>query len=164
MNFIEFDASLGEEGMALKVTFDGDTDADYWNAVLVRGNFSVEESVVFELTGGVEGTATIPFDGDAPIHLVVSPVYEDAQGYYYNWRNADEFEYTWTAEMVEAGSGGESDDTGTTEGSSIPQPNANASSAELETKVGCACSSTKAPELGWLGLMLAGLVGVRRRR
>jgi MYXO-CTERM domain-containing protein len=164
MNFIEFDASLGEEGMALKVGFEGDTGADYWNVVLVRGHFEVDESVVFDLSGGSEGTATIPFDGDAPVHLVVSPVYEEAQGNHYNWRNADDFDYTWTAELVEAASGG-SDDTGNAdEGPSITQSNARESSGELGTKGGCACSSSKAPGPSWLGLMLVGLVGSRRRR
>ncbi len=167
MNFIEFSASLGGEGMALKVTFDGDTGADYWNAVLVRGEVSVDASVVFDLSGGTEGTATIPFDGDAPIHLVVSPVFEEAQGYYYNWRNADEFDYTWTAELVEAGSEVESNDTGVDdEAPGVSQgENSGGMSGDLGTKAGCACSSSNStPGFGWLGLMLAGLVGLRRRR
>jgi MYXO-CTERM domain-containing protein len=151
--------------MALKVVFEGDTGADYWNVVLVRGSFEVDESVVFDLSGGFEGTATIPFDGDAPINLVVSPVYEEAQGNYYNWRNADDFDYTWSAELVEDVGGG-SDDTGSAgEGPSISRGDkASESSADLGTKGGCACSISKAPGLGWLGLMLAGLVGSRRRR
>ena len=75
---------FGDEDEALEVTFEGDSSADYWIAVLTRGNFTADEVEVFELQGGTEGTATIAVEAGIPVHLAVSPVYESAQGYYYD--------------------------------------------------------------------------------
>jgi hypothetical protein len=98
------------------VNFDGENGPD-WFAVLAKGSSSLADYVVFDLDGSGDGTAEIEFDGDYDVYLVVSPMDEDAQGYSYNWNNADEYGYSWDAELITSGSedggdeGGGSDDT-----------------------------------------------------
>lgn len=165
MNFITFDGEMFGEGEALEVTFEGDERADYWIAVLTRGNFAVDEMEVFELSGGIEGKATISAESGTPIHLVVSPVYEAAQGYSYDWRSADSFDYAWTADVVDdvgdSGSGG----TGGDDDADLPVPgDVSAGSVSGGSKVGCSCSAAQPGSIGWIALSLAAVLGVRRRR
>jgi MYXO-CTERM domain-containing protein len=167
MNFITFEGEMFGDGEALEVTFEGDGSADYWIAVLTRGHFTADEVEVFELTGGVEGSATISLEAGTPVHLAVSPVYEEAQGYYYNWRNADTFDYSWSAKVVDDAVSGGGDDTGTeggSEGGNLPNPG-DVSAADVTggSKVGCACSTANPSGLGWTALLLGLVVGARRR-
>ena len=167
-NFIQFDSSLGGSGKALEVTFDGENDVDYWVAVLVRGDNTVEEMVEFELNDNMWGVATIDFPGDSSIHLVVSPVDGDAQGYYYDWTSADDYDYNWSAQIVESQTPDDDDDDGN--GGSDGDGNAgdvaqgdNSGEVIGQKGSGCACSSTTAQAPGWLVLMLGFLPLVRRR-
>ena len=166
-NFIRFERGLGGSDQALEVTFEGKDSPDYWVAVLVRGNFSVEEIVVFELDADGRGTARIDFDGDSYVHLVVSPVDEDAQGYYYNWENASDFDYEWTAQIVDSDSDIDGDDDGEGGGDetdpSFSDSDESGSTVVGKQGTGCACSSTGPANLGWLGLLI-GLVPLARRR
>lgn len=166
-NFIEFDRSLGGSGKALEVTFDGENDVDYWVAILVRGDNQVEETVQFELNENMWGIATIDFPGDAAVHLVVSPVYEDAQGYYYDWTRADDFDYEWSAQIVESET--EDEDEEGTEGTGDGESSGDVAEGDKSGEVigqkgsGCACSATGSQGAGWLALML-GFIPLARRR
>jgi len=165
MNFITFEGALFDAGQALQVTFSGDERADYWIAVLTRGAFVADDVEVFELSGGIEGTATISVEAGTPVHLTVAPVYEAAQGYYYNWRNADSFDYSWSAEIVADFVDDPDDTTGDDGSAGTPSPgDVSAGSVSAGSKVGCSCAAAPgAGSLGWLGIVLAGLVGARRR-
>ncbi len=148
--FIKFDGDLAEDGMELKVSFQGDPAADGWYAVLVRGDTSVEEMVPIPLDENYAGEATIPFEGGADLHLVVSPVLEDAQGYNYSWTRADEFTYSWEAEVFDPNAVPE--DTG------VAPPSA----GDGEPKA-CGCATGGgAAGLAWLAGLAA--LAVRRRR
>ena len=166
MNFITFEGEMFEDGEALEVTFSGDDDADYWIAVLTRGNFTADAVEVFELSGGVDGTATISVEEGTPVHLAVAPVYETAQGYYYNWRNADTFDYSWSAEIVEeVAEGGGGEESGDDDSAIIPEAGSDSAGDIQEggKLAGCACSTGGTTGLGWIGLMLSAMVAVRRR-
>ena len=167
LNIIEFNKSQGGSGKELLVTFDGDDSADDWYAVLAVGNNNLVDHVVFELDGDHSGTARIPFDGSAAGHLVVAPSDESAQGYTYNWRTADEFGYTWSAEIVAAGEGGSgsggsggSGSSGSEDDYEVPTASGLPSLSE-DDKGGCSTLSGTAPTtLLWL----AALAGLVRRR
>ena len=162
MNIIEFDKDLGESGKALEVTFDGANSADYWIAVLARGNASLEEYVVFELDSDGDGTAQIAFEGDEPIQLVVSPVYEDAQGYSYSWSRADDFNYEWSAELVDITESGSSEDTGSADRLPFGDDGDVADGGEI--KGGCNCSTGGVAPIGMALPLLGLMVAVRRRQ
>lgn len=168
LNFITFDGELfGDEGEALEVTFEGDSSADYWIAVLTRGNFTADDVEVFELQGGTEGTATIAVEAGVPVHLAVSPVYESAQGYYYDWSRADRFDYSWSADIVDEVAGGSEGENEEGEGSNdsppLPGEAVNGGTVTSGGKVGCACSTGSARGLGWAALWLGAVIGLRRR-
>jgi MYXO-CTERM domain-containing protein len=147
-NFLLFTPDVGEAGEVLEVSFVGDTDADQWYAMLVRGDETVEESVVFELDENFEGQASIPLDGENPVHLIVSPMSEDAYGYTYQWSQAEGFGYAWSAKIE----GAEPDADGITR----------VEHGEDEAKA-CGCTATTTAHGGaWLGL-LGLLLGFRRR-
>jgi len=146
MAFVTFDGDLGDEGDMLEVSINGQNGPD-WYAVLVRGDDAIDETVVFEIdqeTG--RGTARVAFDGDTDLHLVVSPVDEDAQGYSYRWDRADDYGFSWDAELVAAEDLAE----------------APPAVSEGETTSGCGCTAGPAgtPFAG----ALLGLVAVARRR
>jgi hypothetical protein len=166
-NFIKFKRAAGEEGATLRVNFDGENGPD-WYAVLAKGSSSLADYVVFDLDGSGEGTAEIEFDGDYDVFLVVSPMDEDAQGYSYNWNNADEYGYSWDAELITDGSGdggddgGGSDDTGS-DGSGASDGGDDSSDSGFSL-VSCGCSAGSLAG----GLSMACLLGilgrVRRQR
>jgi MYXO-CTERM domain-containing protein len=163
-NFIRFDASLGGSGKALEVTFDGENTPDLWVAILMRGEDEVEEIVEFELNENMWGVATIDFPGDSDVHLIVSPVDEDAQGYSYDWNSADDFDYEWSAQLVDSTTEEDPDDT--SEGDDDPGPVADGDEGgEVIGRKGsgCACAASGTGQAGWLALIL-GLVPVLRRR
>jgi len=117
-NFIKFKAGSGEEGMALEVTFDGEDGAE-WFAVLARGEENaLSDFIALELDDSGAGVGQIIFDGDEDIYLIVSPMDDSAYGAHYNWSNASEWDYTWSADLVDpatvddtgSGGGGEGDD------------------------------------------------------
>jgi len=163
-NFIGFDSALGGSDKALEVTFDGENTPDQWIAILVRGDSEVEEIVEFELNENMWGIAQIDFPGDADIHLVVSPIDEGAQGYYYDWGSPDDFNYVWSAQIVESTSDGGDDDEGTDDGDAGPIADGDESGEVIGQKgKGCACASSGSGPVGWLALMI-GLVPVVRRR
>ena len=154
MNFIEFPASLGEEGKVLEVNFNGSSSPDYWIAVLARGSMEVDELVTFDIDDRGDGMAYISFEGDAPVHFVVSPVDEDAQGYEFNWNGDVDFNYSWTARVVEE--------------SEVGIPSEQSRSVPIEepsiSSKGCACATATATR-GWSVWVVVGLLlGVRRRR
>jgi hypothetical protein len=159
MNIIEFDAGLGESDHVLEVRFNGSSSPDYWVAILARGTKTVEEMVVFEIDSRGDGMAYIPFEGDHPVHLVVSPVDEDAQGYTFNWNGDNDFNYSWSARVVTEDQVGEELDEATTE----PTLAFGDQSMSDDPK-GCSCSTAKVRPIGFgLCLMMMGLlVGARR--
>ena|GEM_PF-919663 len=169
-NFIKFDASLGGSGDALEITFDGDGSADSWVVVLARGEREIEEYVQMEIDGSMSGVAQIDFPGDAPIHLIVSPINEDDQGPYYNWSTPDDYDYEWSAQLVASTSSGDDDDDDDDDDGSGSSDLGSVAEGDAEGEVigrkgeGCACSSTRSGQSGWLVLMLGMVPWVRRRR
>ena len=179
MNIIEFNKSQGQSGKDLLVTFDGDNDADEWYAVLSIGNNSLQDHVVFELDADHSGTARIPFDGSAPAHLIVAPSDESAQGYSYDWRDASEFDYSWSAELVETDGSGGSSGTGGTGGSDEGSGSDEGGDSDLDAyeapstlpglnsdddKGGCSTTGRTEVPVGPLALVaLLGLAARRRR-
>ena len=162
-NFIKFKKSAGEDGAMLSVYFDGNNGPD-WYAVLAKGSSSLADYVVFDLDSNGVGTAEIEFDGDYDVFLVVSPMDDDAQGYSYNWSNADEYGYSWEAELVEeGGNDGDSEDGGSEDGGSEDGGDEVDEGSDSGSLLGCGCSSAR---LG-SGLSLAwilGVLGLVRRR
>ena len=169
LNIIEFNSSQGRGGKDLLVTFDGDDDADEWYAVLSVGNNNLKDYVVFELDADHSGTARIPFDGSAAAHLIVAPADEDAQGYEYNWRNASEFDYTWSAELVETGEGGsggsgEGSGSGGSEVGEYEVPSTLPGLDSDDDKGGCSTTGRSSGPGGIVALLaLMGLAARRRR-
>ena len=158
MNIIEFDADLGKEGKVLEVSFDGASYPDYWVAVLARGNTKVDEMVVFDIDAKGDGLAYIPFEGDAPVHFIVSPVNEDAQGYSYNWNNGEDYNYLWEARVVAESDVGIEVDSD--EVQSVPLGEFSMSDSP---KRGCSCAAGGGfHRLEW-ALGLGGLLFWRRR-
>jgi uncharacterized protein (TIGR03382 family) len=82
------------------------------------------------------------------VHLVVSPVDEDAQGYTYRWDRADEYGFSWDAERIDAEDLEEAP----------PADDAD------EDEAGVACGCTAGPASVPLSAALLGLVVVARRR
>jgi MYXO-CTERM domain-containing protein len=164
-NFIRFDSALGSSGKALEVSFEGQDDPDSWIAVLVRGDIAVEEIVVFEIGEDHRGTAQIDFPGGSSVHLVVSPMDEAAQGYYYDWTRADDYDYEWTAQLVDAAADPEGEDERDGDDED-PGADFNNGSGRVIGKEGssCACSAGGPADLGWLALVLGLVPMVRRRR
>jgi len=164
-NFIRFDDSLGGSGKALEVTFDGENTPDEWVAVLVRGDTEVEEMVVFALNENMWGTAQIDFPGDTNIHLVVSPIDESAQGYYYDWSNADDYDYSWSAQIVGSdSSGGDDEETGGEDGGSANFADGDKSGEVIgKNSSACTCSASSGRSAGWLVLLLGIVPAIRRR-
>ena len=148
-NYIRFDSDLGAPGMVLRVEFTGDDDADYWIAILTSGETTVEQLVAFDLEDGFSGVAELPFEGEAAAHLVVSPVYETAQGYSYEWSRADEFSYAWTANVVDP--------------DAIVDDSAEVEGEDSSDKRG-GCSTSPQPSGGWAWLGVMGLAFIGRRR
>jgi len=160
MNIIEFTADLGEEGKVLEVNFNGSSSPDYWVAVLVRGSNEVEEQVVFDIDERGDGMAYISFEGDRPVHLVVSPVDEDAQGYEFNWQGDVDFSYSWTARVVAESDVGSALETDSSESQSVPI----GEFALANEPKGCSCASTQSPMRGWALVGIVCMVlGIRRR-
>ena len=161
-NFVRFDAKGGDKGMTLRVSFQGDEGPDRWVVVLASGDGEVDLAVTFELDGDFAGTAEIPFEGDADVDMIVSPILEDASGYYYDWERPDDWDYSWEAELVdldaEVGGG---DDTGT--GTGTDDTGGVAEEPGQIEPGGCACSSGgRAAGIGAWGLL--GLLGLAVRR
>jgi hypothetical protein len=159
MNIIEFDADLGENDHVLEVRFNGSSSPDYWIAVLARGTLTVDELVVFEIDNSGDGMAYIPFEGDHPVHLVVSPVDEGAQGYAFNWNGDNDFNYSWSARVVTEDQVGVELDEQTTEPTL-----ALGDRAMSDDPKGYGCTTAKARPMGLgLCLIIMGLLaGVRR--
>jgi len=154
LNIIEFDRTDGRSGQDLWVTFDGDDSADDWYAVLAVGSSSVQNYVVFELDADHSGAAQIPFDGSAPAHLIVSPSDPRAKGTSYRWRNAEDYSYSWTAELVESGGTGSMGGGYEVPGSLSP----------VGEKGGCSTTGRTGVPVGVLLLLgLLGFVGRRER-
>lgn len=158
VNYVEFDEDEGGDGMFLQVDFAGDDSVD-WNVVLVTGGgHTVEEYVPFDIDDG-QGSAWIPFEGDVTGFLVISPKDDDASGYYYDWSDADEYEYEWSACLVgsETGvpCGFQVEDSGDTKADDDPD------SPDGE-KGGCGCAAPVAPMTGLVWAF--GLVGLAARR
>lgn len=146
MAFVTFDDDLGDEGELLEVEINGENGPE-WHAVLVRGDDSIAEVVVFEIDQeNGRGTASIPFDGETDLHLVVSPIDEDAQGYSYRWDRADDYGFEWEARVVEA-----------------PEPEPPADESD-EDQGGAVCACATGPVGVPLSAALLGLVVVARRR
>ena len=160
MNIIEFSADLGEVGQVLEVEFNGSSSPDYWIAVLARGSMEVDELVTFEIDERGDGMAYIPFEGDAPVHLVVSPVDEDAQGYEFDWNADVDFNYSWTARVVKESDIGTPTAPESEESRSVPLGEF---SLDDSTNA-CACASAApSARAAWPVLLLLGmLLGVRR--
>lgn len=163
LNYIYFDDGLGEDGRYLQIDFDGG-EADYWYVVLTTGeDHALQDYVTIELDEEHQGSAWIPLDGDTEAFLVVSPVDERAVGMTYDWRDADEFEFTWEACLVDAEGGpacGEEAE-GEGDGGEDDTP----ATPEDEGGKASTCASAPLPGLGaaW-ALFLLGLVALRRRR
>jgi MYXO-CTERM domain-containing protein len=88
---------------------------------------------------------------------------EGAQGYYYDWTRADDFDYEWTAQLVDAAADPEGEADGDDED---PGADFNNGSGQVIGKEGssCACSAGGPADLGWLALVLGLVPMVRRRR
>ena len=149
-NFIKFDADLGLEGGALEVTFDGQDGVD-WYAVLARGEeHALSDYIAIEIDGDGVGTGQINFPaGSEDVYLIVSPSDDSAVGAHYNWARADDYEYTWSAALVEEVE--ENNGNG----------NGNGNGGE-DDGVACGCSAGggAAMSVSWL----VGLLALRRRR
>jgi MYXO-CTERM domain-containing protein len=160
MNIIEFPANLGRTGKVLEVTFDGASYPDYWIVVLARGSTEVEEMVVFELDDVGDGSAYIDFEGDQPVHLIVSPVDEDAQGYWYDWSDGVDFNYLWSARVVSESDVG----TTTVVDSDDPQSVPFGEFSMSDTPQGCSCASGPHSSNPWWYSVGFGLLLLFRRR
>ncbi|MCB9781071.1 MAG: hypothetical protein H6742_21050 [Alphaproteobacteria bacterium] len=164
VSFSKFSSSAGGAGKYLQVDFTGDSGVD-WIAVLVTGSGnSVNEYATFDIAAG-EGSAWIPFDGDADGFLVVSPKDEGAQGYNYNWGRPDEYEYSFEACLVDSETGvpcgSDPGDGGDGGGDGPATPGDDDGDEKLS---GCGCTTPAAAPMGavW-ALGLLGLVARRRR-
>jgi hypothetical protein len=148
MAFVTFESDIGDEGDVLEVSINGE-NGPQWYAVLVRGEDEVEEVVAFDVDPEhARGSARITLDGRTDVHLVVSPVDEDAQGYTYRWDRADEYGFSWDAERIDAEDLEEAP----------PADDAD------EDEAGVACGCTAGPASVPLSAALLGLVVVARRR
>jgi hypothetical protein len=153
MAFVTFDDDVGSGDQSLKITLDAE-DGPEWRAVLVRGDDEVEEMVVFELDDNGDGVATIPLNGSSAVHLVVSPMDDDAQGYQYRWTRADDWGFDWDAELV-SGSGPDGEDTGEDDDDE---------DSDEDDSVWAARACSAGPAGVPLSAALLGLVVVARRR
>jgi len=153
-NFIEFDGDLGGADQALQISFNGD-GAVPWFAVIVRAeDDEVFEYVRIELDDNADGIGQLNFDGETTMYLVVSPMDEDAQGYYYDWTRADSYSYEWSAELVDAVEPEPEEGGGGGGGGGV----------DGDEDAGCACaSSPSSTGLGWALLGGLALLGLRRR-
>lgn len=99
-NFIVLSDGAAENGEMVQFTFDGQ-DGVEWMAVLARGEENdLDEYVTLELDEDGFGTGQIKAKDGKDIVLIVSPIDDSAVGFQYNWSRADEFAYTWSAEVV----------------------------------------------------------------
>ena len=114
--------------------------------------------VVFELDDVGDGMAYIPFEGDQPVHLIVSPVDEDAQGYWYDWTDAVDFNYLWSARVVSES------DVGTVVDSDGPQTVPLGEFSMSDSPKGCSCASASQPFKAWFYAFGLGFVFLSRRR
>ena len=172
-NFIKFVRNIGEPGMALEVTFDGEDGVD-WFAVLASGtDHSLGEYTVATLDSSGAGTVQIPFEGSEDVYLIVSPMDPAAVGMHYDWSNPEDFGYTWSAALVEdtstPGDTGTPSDTGTPgdtgtpssgDDTSTPSGDDTGDAPEESSACGCAASPGALP-VGWLLALVA--IGRRRR-
>ena len=105
-----------------------------------------------------DGSAFIAFEGDQPVHMIVSPVDEDAQGYWYDWTDGVDFNYLWSARVVSEA------DVGTVVDSDGPQSVPFGEFSMSDTPQGCSCASGSQSSNPWLCSVGLGLVLLFRRR
>lgn len=160
MNYFEIDEDQGAEGKYLQVDFAGDDGID-WNVVLVSGDGNtVHEYVAAQIEDGV-GSAWLPFDGDKKAYLVVSPKDEDVQGYFYDWTDADEYDFDFELCLADGETGlpcGDADTGGTDDTGSDPAT----PDGDEDGDGGCGCFAGATPAAGLL--WAAGLLGLAARR
>jgi len=126
LSIVHFKSDLGEEGMDLVVSFEGDPSVEWLGLLMVADQMgpgsSVRDVVRMEISEGV-GVASLPdFDGSAEAFLVVSPME----------MSLDPHDYAWSAEL--------------SSGSDVGRKNG-------EDR-GCGCDSTGGT-LGWMALLVA---------
>ena len=73
-------------------------------------------------------------------------MYEDAQGYSYSWSRADDFNYEWSAELVDITESGSSEDTGS--GDRLPFGDDGDVADGGEIKGCCKCSTGGVAPIG----------------
>lgn len=168
-NFFRFDGSLGDAGLPLQVSFDGD-DGPEWHALLVAvSDHSVLEIVPIATDSSGVGTGSIEFQGD-DLYLVVSPQDPDATGNSYNWTRADTWSYTWSASLDDGSDDTGSDDTDDpqdTAPNDTGTPDSEPDGKKIAGGATCGCSAGSAPSslfAGWALLPALILLGRRRSR
>lgn len=162
-NFWKVDSDAGDDGDLLEISFTGDDSVD-WIVVLVRASSSgVDEWIALDVKDGV-GTGSLAFDGGSDLYVVASPMDEDAQGYYYDWTDADTYDYSFDLTIAEPVASGDDGDTGV---GGDTGPSITTLGGDDDVIGFCACATGPDGELsdGALGLLgLAGLVSLLRRR
>ncbi len=162
-NYIRFDDAL-DDGRDLEISFQGEAGPDEWYAVLVSTeDRRVVEAVRIELDENHQGTGTIAFQG-GDSYLVVAPWDHNAEGYHYNWDNAESWSYSWSAALTDGGT--DPDDTENPEDTGYDKVDDLPETPDGEGGVGmpgCGCATgATAPAGALLGLLA--VLGLARRR
>ncbi len=148
-NYIKFNDGMGEGDLV--VSFVG-SDKTEWSVQLVESKDDVVNRVVTARTEDGVAEVTLTGYGAEEVYLVVSPL----------TARDDDFDYAWSAELVEAevpddtGTNG-GDDTGG-DGSDDPGP------VEISGPVACGCASTEPGMAVAGGAAIAAIFAGKRRR